>query len=245
MFRIAIIIPACIFAASCATPPSAHPSEEAILFSKRTPNESRIEVVRGGPLPLGVCRAAISPQSFEGASAIYPVRLQIRPPNGPPIVLWSRIKSHYGIPANDGIDVLDMAIYPDKIVVVTAEDQGISVWFISFYMGDSPRAALKSSDWTGSSTGSFVNHENVTASIGTTADGKRVKVIVTQRGQAENCRTVYEQSFESGWPMNPEFKIVSQSPARAMPPIPGPATGNGPADPGLNANPGGASPASN
>ena len=190
-------------------------SGDALLYAKRMPDGSTVEMVRGGRVSLTDCRAALGSKSFEGATALYSVRLQIHPVNKPPIVLWSRFKSHYDQPKNDGVDVLDVLVGPDRIIVATAEDEAISVWFLGFYMGDSPRALLESIDWTGSARSSFVSHDNVDAKIGRSADGSKIIVTVTERGQPANCTTVYEQTSSDAWPMAPTFAITSQVPTRA------------------------------
>ncbi|HZL36404.1 MAG TPA: hypothetical protein VFC78_13880 [Tepidisphaeraceae bacterium] len=191
--------------------PSAQRSA-TIFASQLRADGSHIEVVRGDYLSLQACRSAVAPNSFQGATAIYPVSLQIRPPKGPPIILWRRIKSEYNDPISDGIAVLDMAVEPERIILVTAEDTNISVWFFGFYFGDSPRAVLSAADWGGASGAFHVGRDNVQAKIGRTTDGLRLTLTVMERGKSTNRRTVYEQVSDDAWPMAPKFRIVSQTP---------------------------------
>ena len=192
-------------------------AEEGVstLYTKQLTTGARMEVVRSTRIETKLLIAAFNDESFKIADGMYHVSLRVTPRDGTPILLWTRILlNSTSVPDDNGLDVLDLDVFPDHVAIVTTEGKEICFWSVGLVYGESQCALIHQTDWTGASGLEHVDHKVIAASLQRTADGHRSIITISQVGQTVNHVTIYEQQGEDfEFPRPVRLKMISQVPA--------------------------------
>ena len=155
---------------------------ESVLFQKALDGKRELTVVRGWRHSMvDVAPPVMSKSAFQQLNiperGYFTLFLQVRPAEGPPLTLASRLICEWSdAPASGGLDVLDVLV-DNGLFVVAIGSTGIELWRVMPY-GDPKQRKAPSETWTvlngwsGIALASYVDRKSVRLRLSLTKDGR-------------------------------------------------------------------------
>lgn len=179
------------------------PSEEIVVFQKAIDDRRTVAVVIGKPFAPNLLKGLMKAEYVEQLTALRPIRVELRQPGEPDIVLVSRLKAEGQAEFTRGFDVLDMLIEPGRIILAATEGAGIVLWQVGVPDERLTRWGVPGGEWAAAAAMSKLDRNNVGITLGRSKAGVLTVEIVDRRIAAPHQHTVFEQIADQ-W----EFRVL-------------------------------------
>jgi hypothetical protein len=197
--------------AESSTKPTTQPSTEKVLYRKQLGEERELVVVRGPVTPSSAVKDLILPsivnRERHAPIGFFTIDLEIRSALNPPLRLWSqRGIAHAERPAeSEDYQVLDLAVLPNRVLLVITTGTTISLHDIAIY-GGTRTEMLPNIGWSQLAAKIPAEPGRLSAKVSYDEVEKKVEVEVMDYLQDNKLHSVWRQKGSDEW----TFEVVKR-----------------------------------